>query len=368
MPKSFPRILLIVLLVTATVLPPSPSVAVAEAEVDAACADYRESKERLDAAIEERDAAQAQYAMLYSDREVMSDRAGRLFDQIAERNEEIEALHDQVVAWAVEAYMAADTEMSGIALLTRSVDQLLTGQEFLNSITNERAAAVDRLVIVVAETEAMQEELDDQTTQLLLLEAEAHQVAQVLAGATDEALDAARQLKGECQRLYQQRQAEQARILALEAARRSGGAGGVAFSVTPGFVCPMDPAATSFINDWGFPRSGGRRHKGTDLFAPRGQPVLAVSNGSILLRNGGLGGIALWLSANNGVDYYYAHLDGYAPGIATGSRVTRGQVIAYNGDTGNARGTPPHVHFQLHPNGRTSAAVNPYPTISRVCR
>ena len=357
-----------VLVATVVLVQPAPSSAVTKAQVDEACSEYREAKERLDEAIDRRDTAQARYAELYSDRLVMSDRADRLLEQIAERSQEVEELHDQVVEWAVEAYMAADTEISGIVLRTRSLDQLITGQEFLKVITNERVAAVDRLLVIVAETETMQKDLDTQTTELLLLEAEAHSVALVLAGATDEALDAARGLKGECRRLYDLRQAELARARAIEAARRSGGAAGVSASLTPGFLCPMDPGATSFINDWGFPRSGGRKHRGNDMFAPMRQPVKAVADGSLLLRSGGLGGRALWLSARNGVDYYYAHLDGYARGIATGVNVTRGQVIAYNGNTGNARGGAPHVHFQLHPNGRTSRPVNPYPTLIRACR
>ena len=367
--RQLPRVLLpVVLLVTVVLVQSAPSSAVTKAEVDEACAEYRDAKERLDEAIARRDTAQERYAELYSDRLVMSDRADRLSEQIAERSQEVEELRDQVVEWAVEAYMAADTEISGMVLRTRSLDQLITGQEFLKVITNERVAAVDRMLVIVTDTETMQEDLDGQTTQLLLLEAEAHGVAQVLAGATDEVLDAARELKGECRRLYQLRQAELARARALEAARRSGGAAGAPASLTPGFVCPMNPAATSFINDWGYPRSGGRKHRGNDMFAPKRQSVIAVADGLVLLKSGGLGGWAIWLSANNGVDYYYAHLDGYARGIRTGVSVRRGQVIAYNGNTGNARGGAPHVHFQIHPSGRTSRPVNPYPTLTRACR
>ena len=344
------------------------SAAVTQAQVDEACTEYRGAKDRLDAAIEERDAAQARYAELYSERDVTSDRAGRLERQIAERRGELDELNDRVVDWAVEAYMAAGTELGGIVLQTRSLDEIITGQEFLKAVTNEQVAAVDRLALIVSETEDMQQELDERTARLLVVEAEAGRLAQVLAAATDEALDAARELKGECQRLYQIRQAELARAAALAAARRSGGAGGAPSSITPGFICPMDPAAASFVNDWGYPRSGGRRHRGNDLFAPTGQPLYAVASGTITLRSGGLGGLAVWLSADHGVDYYYAHLRGFAPGLANGSRVNRGQVVGYNGDSGNARGGAPHLHFQLHPGGKTRPPVNPYPTLVRACR
>ncbi len=360
--------LVVGLVVVLSLVDSVPSSAVTEAEVDEACDEYRDAKQVLDAAIDERDQAQADFADIYADREVTTDRTNRLIEQIAERQEELEALNDEVVEWAVETYMAAGSELDGLVFRTRSLTELVTAQEFLTAITNEKVAAVDRFQVIVSETETMQEDLNEQTTRLLVLEAEAHRLSVVLASATDEALYAARELKGECQRLYQQRQAELARARALEAARRSGGAGGVPSSITPGFICPMNPGASSFINDWGFPRSGGRTHRGNDIFAPRRQPVFAVSSGSVTLTRGGLGGIGIWLSADHGVDYYYAHLDGYAAGIRTGVRVTRGQLIAYNGNTGNAYGGAHHVHFQLHPNGRTRAPVNPYPTLVRACR
>ena len=365
--RLFP-FLVIGLVVILSLIDSVPSSAVTEAEVDEACAEYRDSKQILDGAIDERDQAQAEYAAIYADRELTTDRTDRLIAQIDERQEELETLNDEVVEWAVEAYMAAGSEIDGLVFRTRSLTELVTAQEFLQAITNEKVAAVDRFQVIVSETETMQADLDQQAIRLLVLEAEAQRLSVVLASATDEALYAARELKGECQRLYQQRQAELARARALEAARRSGGAGGVPSSLTPGFLCPMNRGAISFINDWGFPRSGGRTHRGNDIFAPRRQPVIAVSSGSVTLTRGGLGGIGIWLSADHGVDYYYAHLDGYASGISTGVRVEAGRLIAYNGSTGNARGGAPHVHFQLHPNGRTRAPVNPYPTLVRACR
>ncbi len=349
------------------VLAPIPSVAVTQAEVEEACGEYQDAVDILDAAVAERNEAQALVARLYADRDVITGRVARLQDQIAERHEELETLRAAVVDWAVESYMTAETEISGIVLRTSSLDKLVTGQEFINAITTERVAAVDRWQVILAQTEVMEEQLVEEEIELLLLEIRAEQQAGILAAATDEALYASRQLEGECSRLYRQRQAELARARALEAARRAGPAAGVGPELTPGFVCPMDPAATSFINDWGFPRSGGRTHRGNDLFAPRGQPIYAVGSGTVLLTQGGRGGTGLWLAADHGVDYYYAHLDGYASGIASGTRVSRGQEVGYNGNTGNARTTPPHLHFQLHPRGRTSSPVNPYPTLVRAC-
>ncbi|MDQ4148699.1 MAG: peptidoglycan DD-metalloendopeptidase family protein [Actinomycetota bacterium] len=116
---------------------------------------------------------------------------------------------------------------------------------------------------------------------------------------------------------------------------------------------------TAFANSWGARRSGGRRHKGTDVMAPCGAPVIAVTDGIISnLHSGGNGGIMAYLRADNGDVFFYAHLRRYAPEIANGMRVTTGDLIGYNGNTGNARGGPCHVHFEWHPRG--GGPVNPY--------
>lgn len=122
----------------------------------------------------------------------------------------------------------------------------------------------------------------------------------------------------------------------------------------------------SFIDSWGFPRSGGRSHKGTDVMAPHGTEVYAFTDGYISrMKNNRLGGIVLYLQGDDGAYYYYAHLQGYASTAYVGKRVEAGELIAYNGNTGNARGGAPHVHFEVHPGG--GGAVNPYPWLRAVC-
>jgi murein DD-endopeptidase MepM/ murein hydrolase activator NlpD len=126
-------------------------------------------------------------------------------------------------------------------------------------------------------------------------------------------------------------------------------------------TCPVQ-GIVAFTNDWGQPRSGGRTHQGTDMFAAMGTPVVAVVGGTVSDASGGLGGISLNLSGDDGVRYYYAHLSKIE---RPSGRVEQGDVIGFVGDTGNATGGPPHLHFQLHPND--GEPVNPYPTVRILC-
>ncbi len=132
------------------------------------------------------------------------------------------------------------------------------------------------------------------------------------------------------------------------------------------YACILDRGAYSYIDSWGYARSGGRSHKGTDVMAPRRAKVYAFTNGRISrMKSGGIGGTVLYLQGDDGHRYYYAHLDGFAAGISPGKRVEAGELIAYNGSTGNAQYSAPHVHFEVHPGG--GGATNPYQWLRPVC-
>lgn len=138
------------------------------------------------------------------------------------------------------------------------------------------------------------------------------------------------------------------------------GGGGVDFG-NVGWVCPTGTSPIGFGDTWGAPRSGGRRHQGVDMIGLRGTPVLAVVDGFAEPRDNVLGGVTVHFIGSDGNTYYYAHLDSYG---ALGA-VSAGTVIGFLGDTGNAKSSTPHLHFEIHPGG--GVAVNPYPTVAAHC-
>jgi murein DD-endopeptidase MepM/ murein hydrolase activator NlpD len=120
-------------------------------------------------------------------------------------------------------------------------------------------------------------------------------------------------------------------------------------------------------------RAGGARlHDAIDIMAPEGTPVVAAADGTVekLFNSQGGGGITVYVrSPDQRWTYYYAHLQGYAPGLAEGQRVKRGQLLGRVGHTGNANPAGPHLHFainRMQPGEKWyhGSAVNPYPLLA----
>jgi murein DD-endopeptidase MepM/ murein hydrolase activator NlpD len=111
-------------------------------------------------------------------------------------------------------------------------------------------------------------------------------------------------------------------------------------------------------DDFGAPRQIGA-HEGNDLFAAFGSPVLAVADGT-LNRVGTLpiSGNRLWLKTDRGDSFFYAHLSAFGPEAVDGRRVRAGTLLGFTGNTGDAEPTPPHVHFEIHPND--GKAIDPH--------
>lgn len=128
-------------------------------------------------------------------------------------------------------------------------------------------------------------------------------------------------------------------------------------------LLPVSGAVAAQVKDtWGAARSGGRSHEGQDIFARRGTEVYSATEGYVVrVGENALGGKTVFVHGAGGRWYYYAHLDDYAPGLKVGDYVTPDTLLGYVGDTGNARGTPPHLHFGVY---TASGAVNPHPLLA----
>jgi len=127
-------------------------------------------------------------------------------------------------------------------------------------------------------------------------------------------------------------------------------------------MIPVAGVAKREIPDsWGAPRSGGRSHKGVDIFAPRGTPVISATEG-IVMRVGTneLGGQVINVLGPGRQVHYYAHLDQYGP-FREGAVVFPGNILGYVGNTGNASATPPHLHYGVY--DPVHGAVNPWPLL-----
>jgi murein DD-endopeptidase MepM/ murein hydrolase activator NlpD len=159
-------------------------------------------------------------------------------------------------------------------------------------------------------------------------------------------------------------------------------AAGASAAPVPQLIFPVVGQAT-YIDDYGDPRGQGR-HAGNDIMAARRAPVVAVEAGTVKFHTTSWrAGCMLYLTGDSGTEYLYIHLNNdlgsgndnrgkcvpgvaYARGLKSGMRVAAGEQIAYNGDSGDANGISPHLHFEIHPNG--GGDVNPYKHLQRAKR
>jgi murein DD-endopeptidase MepM/ murein hydrolase activator NlpD len=132
--------------------------------------------------------------------------------------------------------------------------------------------------------------------------------------------------------------------------QRSGGPLKVNPKLTAGhYVFPVY-GPSSYIDTFGAARSDVSYHHGDDIFGQLGQPLVAVTDGTVFSVGWNkVGGNRLWLLDGQGNQFYYAHLSAFSTAAVNGARVKAGEVIGFMGRTGDAEGTPYHLHFEVHP-------------------
>ena len=258
-----------------------PAFSVTKSQVDAACASssaqynvYQEKQRAFEEATLAWEQTLAEIAALEDQRAYVDESINRRMVQIESSTAQIDQL-------AVQLYMDAGGS-SSVLLFAGTVDEVLTGNELLDAATGDSMAALDDLLAVRNDLDRFQLELTDLDAQLREVEAERASFRETQAQIAEEADAAFRKLSAECQNLTNQYEREQAAARAAAAARRGGGSGGV--GTISGFRCPLP--GSSFIDSWGFPRSGGRSHKGTDMFQSWNASVIAVADGVVSIRFG----------------------------------------------------------------------------------
>lgn len=134
--------------------------------------------------------------------------------------------------------------------------------------------------------------------------------------------------------------------------------------VPTALAMPVSGLGKRDIRDtWNAPRGATRRHEGIDIFAKRGTPVVSTTEGIVLrIEETPVGGKVVWVMGPGGQHHYYAHLDGFGD-LTLGDRVRAGTLLGFVGNTGNAAGTPPHLHYGIYGG---DGAINPYPLLAGV--
>lgn len=331
-----------------------PRVSLAES-VEELTAQRTRLQARLDAAARELVDVETRVAAL-------EERRDELERRMAEREHELAEIDARIVERVRQVYMHG-TSLEPVAVFLASddpgdaLDRAGTVQRL---VRGDRADAEDVAAVRLRlrAGAARLEEREDELAGVLAAQRElTSRLSQDLARAR-ELEQRLRQRERERERQSARRRAERARRSATAAAP----VGGDAATGSSGMVCPVDQPR-SFTDTWGASRSGGRRHRGTDILAPRGTPIRAITGGVWDIQPPGASA-GLWaiLRGDDGEQYWYLHLERHT--VADGARVSAGQQTGTNGDTGNARGTP-HLHFELHPGG--GSAVNPYSLLRRVC-
>ncbi len=315
---------------------------------------------------------------------------GRLRSRLDAYEAQVFRMREDIRTQAVDAYMAGpDRDPMALLFASDSVHYAFIAREILAGVVAADVASLDSLVAATNEMDRLRADLATEGARAAQLRADAEAVSELMNFLFEDATaeyeasqtvvaeaqteldrELGQQRSLEQQAAEERRRAEEARRIreaqqaAIAAALASPAGQGVGPEVTPGFICPV-AGASRFVDSWGAPRSGGRTHKGVDMMAARGTKLVAVGDGYIRISYGSLGGNIVWLHADHGVSYFYAHLDSYPSGLVDGQRVGRGQVIGYVGDTGNPAPGAYHLHFGIYPGGST--AVNPYPSVARSC-
>jgi len=317
-------------------------------------------KNELAQAQKDASASATRYSQAYGALEKLNDELADTQNRLTGAEGTISELQVKASAQAKNAYIrmsdAAQNDSYEEKVEETRRDKLLsTVSEFDDSQRTTLVSLKEDLQIARDELTAIQKDKKD-TVSKLALEKKALDDKLAVATKAQKDLDA---------KLAKEAKAKKASVAASSARGSSRSNTAVGTIINPGngsMACPI-AGGLAFSNDWGQPRSGGRTHKGNDLFSSRGTPNVAVVSGSVFFQSEGTGGLSAYVTGG-GNTYYYTHLNSTVGGPR---EVQRGEVIGYTGSTGNANGSATHTHFEIRQGGPNGARVNPYSTLRSVC-
>jgi murein DD-endopeptidase MepM/ murein hydrolase activator NlpD len=298
------------------------------------------------------------------------ERMAALERQIADTDRQLALAEFIAKERALIMYITAGTAGAEAILSVEAIAEEGARIAYLDALAENDYDAVTELEYLQADRERLQEEIDqivaDQELGAAQLEVAAGEIFAELEIANAEYQVLFGQWQVEEAERQRQAEEERRRREAAAAAAAAAATGHTSSEGIPAYgrSCPM-AGPNSFRNSWGEPRPGGRSHTGLDIVAAMGTPLVAIESGVVRHLNWHYaGGIGIYLYGDTGDVFYYAHMAGYGPGIEDGLRVWQGQVIGYNGDTGNA--AVPHLHLAYQPGG--GPLTNPYQLMVKLCR
>jgi murein DD-endopeptidase MepM/ murein hydrolase activator NlpD len=327
-------------LVALLIVPATPAAA-ASAPTKDPSGDYAKAQARANDAAKKLGDAQANLAKT-------EDQVNSLTDQIHESEAHVQVLSNRVRQLAIDNFVGNRTNDS-IFGITGDFNDDSRRQVVLDGLSQDSQEVMDKYLAARDKLNRSQKELNSQLDE---------QKSQMSALKADQA-NAAQQLSVLSKQLAAFKAAK-ASVNVKKGATSAPKRGGGVINVSGDWVCPVQ-GPHAFTDTFGAPRPGGRTHQGDDILAPRGTPVVANVNGVVRDHGNALGGLAYYLEGSDGNEYYGAHLEAYA---ASG-QVSKGTIIGYVGNTGDAAGGATHLHFEIHPGG--GPAVNPTSVLRQFC-
>ncbi|HEX2088652.1 MAG TPA: peptidoglycan DD-metalloendopeptidase family protein [Actinomycetota bacterium] len=322
------------------------------------------------------DAIAGQMHLAYESIEVLQAKERRVRQEIHGVRERLLGIQGRLDDRARTAYQTGGVFSLELLLSSSSLSDLSSRLEIVDRATDSDRALIERVEGLDAQLRTRQAELQRLEIQRLGQNRHLLERQQTLQRQLNTEVDLINQQKSDAKKISAlakklgedwQQQVEEARQRAIQSTTRKAllkpapkkPSGPALSKNTVLQICPVDPPR-HYTSSFGDPRSGGRSHQGNDIMAPYGTPVRAPFPGVATTSSSYLGGLGVYVHGERGF-VFNAHLSRFGKL----GRVKAGDIIGYVGNTGNARYTSPHNHFEWHPGG--GSAVDPYPYLNEVC-